>query len=87
MNYQTEAFLWRVWNTFKTVCLPVVLVMVMSRLEGELSISVLASFEFWDSVVVAVITALAGSILTGIDKVHRVNDEIRHAIESTSDEE
>lgn len=70
---KVEAFKWRCYNTFKSVILPVAIPIILVRMESMPNdLSILVSIELWESVAYAVIIALLGSIIAGIDKTRRV---------------
>jgi len=69
-----RSFAYRTWNTFKSVIVPIVLPLVLIELEnnpGE--IVCLLSGSFWLKVAYAVVVALVGGALAGIDKVARMS--------------
>lgn len=71
-----KAFAFRVYNTFKSVILPIVLSLIVLELEktpGDLSI--LVSGEFWYKILYAVIVALIGGAVAGLDKVKRMESK------------
>ena len=66
------AFGWRVYNTFKTVILPVGGLVVLIQLrETPDSLDVLTTWALWESVLYAVLTTLLGSLVAGAEKVIR----------------
>jgi hypothetical protein len=70
---QLKSFAYRVWNTFKSVILPIVLPLVAIQLENNPNdLSCLLEGEFWTSVAYAVVVALIGGAIAGLDKVSRM---------------
>lgn len=68
-----KAFAFRMYNTFKTIVLPIVLSMVYLELQNNPDdIACLLSGVFWLKVAYAVIVAVIGSALAGIDKITRM---------------
>ncbi len=68
----TRAFLWRVYNTFKSVILPAVLPILIYELEqSPKDLSILWSGQLWVNIAYVSILALLGSTLAGLDKVYR----------------
>lgn len=71
-----RAFSWRVYNTFKTVILPLVLPLILLEVQAALQeagdFSPLFCADFWASVLFIIILALIGSALAGYDKVRRM---------------
>jgi len=71
-----RAFVWRVYNTFKTVILPLILPLILIEVQGALNeagdLSPLLCTEFWASVLFVVILALIGALLAGFDKIRRM---------------
>jgi hypothetical protein len=75
-NEVVRAFGFRVYNTFKSVILPIVLSLIILELEktpGDLSC--LVSGEFWYKILYAVIVALIGGAVAGLDKVKRMESK------------
>lgn len=68
-----ESFKWRVINTFKSVILPIVLSMLLVQLqEHPNDLRCLGEQQFWFNMAYAVLVALVGSALAGLDKVNRM---------------
>lgn len=68
-----KAFAFRVYNVFKSVILPIVAYMVYERLKANPNdLSCLLEGEFWTSTLYAVIIAVLGSTIAGLDKVSRM---------------
>jgi hypothetical protein len=71
-----KAFAFRVYNTFKTIILPIVFSLVYLELQNNPGdISCLADVSFWVKVSYAVVTALVGAGIAGLDKVNRMKEE------------
>ena len=72
-NDKVEAFLWRFYNTFKSVIFPVVAGVLLIELEknpGQLD--VLLSGELWELVGYSLLISVLGSAVAGVDKLTRV---------------
>lgn len=73
---QKDALKWRIWNTFKSlmiVIVPVGLVVVYAELQSTPNeLDSLITWELWESVIYAMLIALMGSLVAGIDKVQRM---------------
>ena len=71
-----RAFVWRVYNTFKTVILPLILPLILIEVQAVLQdagdLSPLFCSEFWASLLFVVILTLIGAALAGFDKVRRM---------------
>lgn len=68
-----DGFKWRVYNTFKSVILPIVLSMVLVQLQNHPNdLSCLGEQQFWVNMAYAVLVAIVGSALAGLDKVNRM---------------
>ncbi len=68
----TRAFLWRFYNTFKSVILPVTLPVIIYELEKTPNdLSILVSMELWANLAYVAILASLGATLAGLDKVNR----------------
>ena len=73
-NPKVQAFLWRVWNTFKSImALPMLLVLYDALSASETGLGVLTDKGLWNSVIYAGVFALIGSIIAGFDKVKRMS--------------
>ena len=71
-NEQLKSFLFRVYNTFKSVILPIVIPLVFIELQNNPdNVSCLLEGSFWMKVLYAVVVALVGSALAGLDKLTR----------------
>ena len=74
---QLSSFKWRIWNTFKSVILPIVLSMILIQLENHPNdLSCLAERSFWLNMAYAVLVALVGSTLAGLEKVTRMKTAV-----------
>lgn len=70
---QWESFKWRVINTFKSVVLPIVLSMVLVQLQNHPNdLTCLGEVQFWMNIGYAVLVAIVGSTLAGLEKVNRM---------------
>ncbi len=68
----TRVFLWRFYNTFKSVILPVTLPVIIYELEKTPNdLSILLSMELWGNLAYVAVLASLASILAGLDKVRR----------------
>ena len=73
---KVEAFLWRFYNTFKTTIWPVMAGAMYTYFQNHAgNLSVIASWDFWNYVIYAVIIAILGSALAGAEKVIRSSQE------------
>lgn len=79
MDKKTKAFLYRVWNTVKYPLGSVLLgisIKVIEDIVDANTISVLASWGYWDSIVVLALQLIAGilgiGVTAGADKVLRL---------------
>jgi hypothetical protein len=72
-----RAFAWRVYNTFKSVILPLTLPLILLEVQAALQeagdFSPLLCREFWISLSFVVTLALLGAAITGFDKVRRMD--------------
>jgi hypothetical protein len=69
-----RAFAFRVYNTFKSVILPLVLSLTLMELENNPGdLSCLLSGEFWSKIAYAVVVAVIGGAVAGLDKVQRMS--------------
>jgi len=70
---QLESFKWRIYNTFKSVVVPIILSMTLVQLEANPNnLSCLLEKQFWVNTAYAIMVALVGSVLAGLDKVSRM---------------
>lgn len=68
-----RSFAFRVYNTFKSVIAPIVLSLVLMELENNPGdLSCLLDKSFWYKVLYAVVIAIVGGAIAGIDKVNRM---------------
>lgn len=70
-----KAFGFRVYNTFKSIILPVVLPLIYIQLQSNSDILCLLEETFLMSVLYAVAIALTGSAIAGLEKVNRMKEE------------
>ena len=69
-----RAFAFRVYNTFKSVILPLVLSLTLMELENNPGdLSCLLSWEFCSKIAYAVVVAVIGGAVAGLDKVQRMS--------------
>lgn len=69
---QVEAFLFRLWNTFKVSILPAVALVIINDMNTTPdSLAGLTHWHLWEKVLFAVLTVLLSSVLAGADKVYR----------------
>ena len=74
-NPEVKAFMFRMWNTFKSVVLPIVLSMTLIQLQNHPNnLSCLGEGQFWINMGYAVLVALVGSAIAGLDKVSRMKE-------------
>lgn len=72
-NDKVEAFLWRFYNTFKSVIFPVVagvLLLELQKNPGQLD--VLLSKDLWELIGYSLLISVLGSAVAGVDKLTRV---------------
>ena len=70
---QWKAFAFRVYNTFKSVILPIVIPLVYVELQNNPdNIGCLLEGDFWMKVLYAVVIALVGAGVAGLDKLTRM---------------
>ena len=69
---QLDSFKWRIYNTFKSVVLPIVLGMVLVELQEHGNFDGIITKEVWINIAYAVVVALVGSTIAGLDKVSRM---------------
>lgn len=69
---QLDSFKWRVYNTFKSVVLPIVLGMVLVELQEHGNFDGILTKDVWINIAYAVVVALVGSAIAGLDKVSRM---------------
>ena len=72
---QWGAFRWRVYNVFKSTILPIVLGMILLKLQETGNFDGVMSGSFWIGMLYAVVVALIGSALAGLDKVTRMKQD------------
>lgn len=70
---ELKAFMFRMYNTFKSVILPIVLPLVLLELQNNPDdLSCLLQGEFWYKILYAVVIALVGGAVAGLDKITRM---------------
>jgi hypothetical protein len=69
---QLDSLKWRIWNTFKSVVLPIVLGMVLVELQEHGNFDGILTKDVWINIAYAVVVALVGSAIAGLDKVSRM---------------
>lgn len=68
-----KSFTYRAWNTFKSIILPIALPIIYADLQSTPDdISGILHGHLWMKVVYAVLIALVGSAIAGLDKVNRL---------------
>lgn len=71
-----KAFAFRVYNVFKSVILPIILGMTYVQLQNNPNdLSCLLEAQFWFNMAYAIIVALVGSAIAGLEKANRVIKE------------
>lgn len=73
---QWESFKWRIYNTFKSIILPIVLGMVLVELQEHGNFDGLINKDIWINIAYAVVVALIGSALAGLEKVTRMKTAV-----------
>lgn len=74
---QWDSFKWRVYNTFRSIILPIVLSAIYVQLQDSPNdLTSLTDGEFWLNLLYAVIVALVGAALTGLEKVTRMKTAV-----------
>ena len=69
---QLDSLKWRIWNTFKSVVLPIVLGMVLVELQEHGNFDGILTKDVWINIAYAVVVALVGSTIAGLEKVSRM---------------
>lgn len=69
---QLDSLKWRIWNTFKSVVLPIVLGMVLVELQEHGNFDGILTKDVWINIAYAVVVALVGSAIAGLEKVSRM---------------
>jgi len=69
---QWESFKWRVWNTLRSTILPIVLGMILIELQEHGNFDGILTKDLWINIAYAVVVALVGSGLAGLEKVTRM---------------
>jgi hypothetical protein len=69
---QWDSLRWRIWNTLKSIILPIVLGMILVELQEHGNFEGLIGKDIWINIAYAVVVALVGSALAGLDKVVRM---------------
>lgn len=69
---QWDSFKWRIINTLKSIILPIVLGMILVELQEHGNFEGLFTKEIWVNIAYAVVVALVGSAIAGLDKVARM---------------
>ncbi len=82
---QWESFKWRVLNTFKSTILPIVLGMVLMELQEHGNFDGILTKDLWLNILYAVVVALLGGALAGLEKVSRMKTGVN--IEKEIEEE
>jgi len=66
-----KAFAFRVYNTFKSVVLPIVVGVIFYELNEHRNFSGLMEEKVWAEVLFTIVFTLVGSAVAGLDKVAR----------------
>ena len=82
---QWESFKWRVWNTLKSIILPIVLGTILVTLQDSGDFTGLADSQVWVNMAYAVVVALLGSGLAGLEKVTRMKTAVNVEQERVGD--
>ena len=69
---QLDSFKWRIANTFKSIILPIVLGMILMELQEHGNFDGILTKDVWINIAYAVVVALVGSTVAGLDKVSRM---------------
>ena len=69
-----SAFLWRFYNTFKSVILPVAIPVIIYNLEQHPDnwLEIFVSASFWGNLAYVSLLAILGATLAGVDKIRRM---------------
>ena len=72
-NEILKAFAFRVYNVFKSIVLPITFPLVLIELQNNPNdLSCLLNGQFWMGILYAVVVALVGSAVAGLEKVSRM---------------
>ena len=71
-NPLLRAFMFRFYNTFKSVVLPIVLGVILYELKEHGNFEGLMEEKVWVEVLFTIVLTLVGSAVAGLDKVSRV---------------
>lgn len=82
---QLESFKWRVYNVFRSTILPIVLGMILVQLKEYGNFEGLFSKDIWLRIAYAVVVALVGSALAGLEKVARMKTAVNIEEERVED--
>lgn len=75
-NPLLKAFAFRVYNVFKSIILPIVLGAMLVQLQNHPNdLTCLGEVQFWLNILYAVLVAVVGSAIAGLDKVSRERTE------------
>lgn len=69
---QLDSFKWRITNTFKSIILPIVLGMILRELQEHGNFDGILTKDVWINIAYAVVVALVGSTIAGLEKVSRM---------------
>lgn len=72
---ELDSLKWRFINTFKSVVLPIVLSIFLLDLQDTGDLSGVFHAHLWANIGYAVLVALVGSTIAGLDKVSRMRTE------------
>ena len=82
---QWESFKWRVWNVLKSIILPIVLGTILVTLQDSGDFTGLANSQVWVNMAYAIVVALIGSALAGLEKVQRMKTAVSIEKERVAD--
>lgn len=72
-NDAWKSFAFRMYNTFKSIILPIALSLTLIQLQNHPNdLTCLLEGQFWMNMAYAIVVALVGSAIAGLDKVHRM---------------
>ena len=71
-NPLLRAFMFRFYNTFKSVVLPIVFGVILYELKEHGNFEGLMEEKVWVEVIFTIVLTLVGSAVAGLDKVSRV---------------
>ena len=72
-NPLLKAFMFRFYNTFKSVVLPIVFGVILYELKEHGNFEGLFEEKVWIEVIYTIVLTLVGSAVAGLDKITRVS--------------